>query len=126
MIIARYEILAELGRGTTGVVYKAQDTIRGRVVALKVATFLPNTDRATKSGRFLREARNTAYLSTHLGSAIPPVTEVGDSEGTLFLVREFIEGDTLEHLVGSRTMKLRVIDRSSIQGGALSRNAFAG
>ena len=89
--IGKYEILAELGRGGMGAVYKARDPILDRVVALKtmLADVLAETGMRE---RFLREARSAARLQH---PNIVTVYEFGEVEGAPFIAMEFLEGDTL-------------------------------
>jgi serine/threonine protein kinase len=86
-----YEILAPLGAGGMGEVYKAHDVRLDRAVALKTlpAAAARDTDAAD---RFDREARLIASLSH---PHICPIFDVGRHEGTPFLVMEYLEGETL-------------------------------
>ena len=93
-VIGRYEIVAELGRGAMGSVFKARDPAVGRIVALKTihSTALDGAQSEEYRARFYREARASGVLA-HPG--IVPVFDVGEHEGAPFLVMEFVEGRTL-------------------------------
>lgn len=97
------KIVAEVGRGTTGVVYRAQDLRVRREVALKVLLPDPTTDWYVRAHRFLREAQVMASLED---PNIPAVYSVGEDHGRPYLTREFVEGVTLEDavLTGSITV----------------------
>src|SRR4030095_16690443 len=92
--IGRYEILAELGRGAMGIVYRAKDPAMNRVVALKtiISVALASPQGSEFRDRFYREARTSGAL-THPG--IVAVFDVGEHEGMPFLVMEFVAGRTL-------------------------------
>ncbi len=87
----RFKILASLGCGTFGTVYKAFDSNLQRPVALKVPR-LGTIPTAADLQRLDREARSVAQLRH---PNIVPVFEVGSHEGTPYLVCQFIEGFTL-------------------------------
>ena len=93
-MIGRYEIVAELGRGAMGSVFKATDPAVGRTVAIKTihSAALEGAQSAEYRARFQREARASGVLA-HPG--IVPVFDVGEHEGAPFLVMEFVEGRTL-------------------------------
>ncbi|MGD0480061.1 MAG: protein kinase [Terracidiphilus sp.] len=93
--IGRYEIIAELGRGAMGSVFKANDPAVGRIVALKTihSAALSGTQAAEYRARFYREARASGVLAH---PAIVPVFDVGEHEGAPFLVMEFVDGHTLD------------------------------
>ncbi|HKY31171.1 MAG TPA: protein kinase [Candidatus Polarisedimenticolia bacterium] len=86
-----YEIVAPLGAGGMGEVYRARDTRLDRTVAVKV---LPEdvASRPDRRERFEREARAIATLS-HPG--ICTLFDVGRHDGVDFLVMEYLEGETL-------------------------------
>jgi serine/threonine-protein kinase len=93
-IIGRYQIVAELGRGAMGSVFKATDPAVGRTVAIKTihSAALQGAQSGEYRTRFQREARASGVLA-HPG--IVPVFDVGEQEGAPFLVMEFVEGRTL-------------------------------
>ena len=86
-----YEILSPLGAGGMGEVYRAKDTRLDRLVAVKVlpAHFAKDADMGQ---RFEREARAISAL-TH--PHICALYDVGNQEGTAYLVMELIEGESL-------------------------------
>jgi serine/threonine-protein kinase len=95
--IGRYRILGELGRGAMGLVYKAEDTTLGRIVAVKtieLAFAVEPEQRAEFEARFMAEARIAARLS-HPGIVV--CHDVGkDAEtGLLYIVLEHLEGSSL-------------------------------
>ena len=90
--ISHYKILEKLGEGGMGVVYKAQDTNLDRLVAIKVLPSHLSTSPENKA-RFLQEAKATAALSH---PNILSVYEIDERNDSMFLVMEFIEGQTLK------------------------------
>ena len=97
-----YEIVAPLGAGGMGEVYRARDTRLDRIVALKV---LPEELAADPQflDRFDREARAISQLSH---PHICPLFDVGAENGVHFLVMEYLEGETLaERLAKVSTLK---------------------
>jgi predicted Ser/Thr protein kinase len=107
LLYGRYEILEELGRGTSGVVYKARDPKLDRLVAMKILR--PELVSLEESGvslkqRFHQEAVAAGRL-TH--SAIVAVHDVGEADGRPFMIMEYIEGGTLaDLLIGGRPLPL--------------------
>src|SRR5687768_1974043 len=87
-----YEVIAPIGAGGMGEVYKACDTRLDRTVAVKVLPEHVAADPALKQ-RFEREAKTLAALSH---AHICPVFDVGSHAGVDFLVMECLEGETLE------------------------------
>ena len=97
-MLADYEVLAELGRGGMGIVYRARDRRLGRVVALKLIKAGADGDPEVRD-RFRREAAAMARLQ-HPG--IVQIFEVGDEDGTPFFAMELVEGASLaERLRGT-------------------------
>ena len=88
----RYELIGVIGRGGMGVVYKALDTLLGRVVALKTITEL-ELEMPNQSGRFLDEARSAARLQH---PNIITVHEIGEYQGRPYFVQEFVDGGDLK------------------------------
>jgi eukaryotic-like serine/threonine-protein kinase len=107
LLYGRYEILEELGRGTSGVVYKARDPKLDRLVAMKILR--PELVSLEESGvslkqRFHQEAVAAGRL-TH--SAIVAVHDVGEADGRPFMIMEYIDGGTLaDLLIGGRPLPL--------------------
>jgi len=99
-----YEIVAAIGAGGMGEVYRARDTRLGRDVAIKIlpAAFASDPDRLT---RFEQEARAAAALS-HPNIAV--VHDVGVDGSTHYIVQEFLSGVPLrEMLTSQRTKAIR-------------------
>jgi eukaryotic-like serine/threonine-protein kinase len=90
-----YEILAPLGAGGMGEVYKARDGRLGREVAIKVLPAERLSDEKTRR-RFLREARAASSLNH---PNIVTIHEVEAAEGIDFLVMEYVVGATLKDLL---------------------------
>jgi len=90
--LSHYEILAPIGAGGMGEVYKARDTRLDRTVAIKV---LPEhiAKREDLKARFEREARAVASLNH---PHICVLYDIGEVQGTSFMVLEHLEGETLE------------------------------
>ncbi len=97
--IGRYHILSELGRGAMGAVYKALDPQIDRTVAIKVilTANLSPKDLENYKQRFYREARAAGKMSHGGIVTIYDITE--DASGQPYLVMEFVEGRTLDHVM---------------------------
>src|SRR5215467_13689339 len=89
--VGRFEVKVRLGSGGMGEVYRAEDTKLRRPVALKrVARRLGNNP--TARSHILQEAQRASALnSEHIAS----VHDVVEENGELFLVMEYVEGETL-------------------------------
>jgi eukaryotic-like serine/threonine-protein kinase len=102
-----YEIVAPLGAGGMGEVYRARDARLGRDVAVKVLPASLSAD-AERLRRFEQEARAAGLLS-HPG--ITAVFDVGTHEGAPYLVQELLEGETLRAaLAGGRLSARTAVD----------------
>ena len=115
--IGFYEIRSLLGKGGMGEVYLAQDTRLGRLVALK---FLPAelTQNQQRLRRFEQEARATSALNH---PNILTIHDIGKSDSNTFSVTDFVEGESLRHLIQTGPLKLSTIIDIAIQiAGALA------
>ena len=106
--IGKYEITGILGRGGMGVVYRAEDKRIGRKVAIKTLTE-GFSGQPEMLERFYREAQ--AGILQHPNIVI--VYDLGDEDGTPFIVMEFVEGEPLDKLINSGRLT-SLIDKLSI------------
>ena len=106
-----YEILSAIGAGGMGEVYRARDTRLERIVAVKVLP-VHLADRAELRERFDREARTIASLNH---PHICTLYDIGQQDGTDYLVMEYLEGETLAERLKKGPLPLDQVLRYAIE-----------
>src|SRR5215467_10690784 len=121
--LLHYEIIAKLGEGGMGVVYKARDHHLNRFVALKVLPPGKVADPERKR-RFVQEARAASALNH---PNIVTIHDIASDEGTDFIAMEYVAGKTLDALILPHGMPLNEALRVAIQvADALAKAHSAG
>ncbi|MBZ5575399.1 MAG: protein kinase [Acidobacteriia bacterium] len=106
-----YQIVAPLGAGGMGEVYRAIDTRLDRTVAIKVLPAALSSDQVALD-RFTREARAVSALNH---PNICTLHDIGEESGRPYLVLEFLEGQTLQQRLHDGTLSLGEIIEAAIQ-----------
>jgi len=97
--LGRYEIIAELGQGAMGTVYKAVDPLIERTVAVKTISLdLSKEELASFEERFYREAKSAGRLAH---PNIVTIYDVGETDNTAYIAMEFLEGQSLREMLDS-------------------------
>jgi serine/threonine protein kinase len=99
--IGRYRILDELGRGATGVVYRAQDPAIGRIIAIKtirLSDFTDESERERLRERLFREAQSAGMLSH---PNIVTIYDIAEENGLAYIFMECVDGPPLEKVLNS-------------------------
>jgi len=121
--VSHYRILEKLGGGGMGVVYKAEDTKLGRMVALKV---LPPERVAdpNRKRRFIQEARAASALNH---PNIITIYDIDEADGVHFIAMEYVPGKTLDRLIARHGMRVNEALKYAVQmAAALAKAHSAG
>jgi serine/threonine protein kinase len=93
--LGRYEIIEEIGRGGSGIVYRAYDSDRDQIVALKIMH-----PRLVNEPEFIERFRQEAELSATIKSVhLVPTYDYGEIEGRLYISMELMEGGSLKNRI---------------------------
>ncbi len=109
--LSHYRILEKIGEGGMGVVYKAHDTHLDRLVSIKVLPPGRIADPERKR-RFVQEAKAASALNH---PNIVHVYDIDAAEGVDFIAMEFVDGKTLDELIGRKGLKLSDALRFAVQ-----------
>ncbi|MBV9342238.1 MAG: serine/threonine protein kinase, partial [Acidobacteria bacterium] len=93
--IGKYDVVDVIGRGGMGIVFKGRDPHLDRLVAIKMMT-ASFSDHPDLLKRFYREAQSTASLQHR---NIVTVYELGDQDGSPYLVMEYLDGESLDSIL---------------------------
>ena len=117
-VLGRYRVVAKIGEGGMGVVYRGRDDILDRDVALKVVKKDIGLDQSV-SQNLLHEARASSSLAH---PNICTIHEVGETDGELYIAMELVEGKSLRELTGDIGLPPESVLRYGVQiASALAR-----
>lgn len=113
MKIGRYRILDEIGHGAMGTVYRAQDPLIERTVAIKTVPLDQlRQDSGESKSRFLREAQSAGRLSH---PNIVTIYDVGETDTVAYIAMEYLPGSSLRELMDKGPMPLDIALDTAIQ-----------
>src|ERR1022692_221607 len=102
-MISHFEVIEKLGEGGMGVVYKARDTHLDRFVALKLLRPDAVSD-PERRRRFVQEAKSASALNH---PNIMHIYDIDESDGSLFIAMEYVNGLTLERAIQEGGLRLQ-------------------
>jgi eukaryotic-like serine/threonine-protein kinase len=105
-----YSIVAPLGAGGMGEVYRARDTRLDRMVAIKILT--PGSGGPKRTERFAREARAVSKVNH---PHICTLHDIGEQDGVQFIVMEYLEGENLAQRIKRGTLPMEQVLRYAIE-----------
>jgi eukaryotic-like serine/threonine-protein kinase len=119
--LAHYEILARIGEGGMGVVYKARDTRLNRAAAIKILSSAA-TATAEQRQRFTQEAKAASALN-HPG--IITIYDIASDQDVDFIAMEYVQGKTLEEMIGRKALTLKTALDYAVQAAQALAKAHA-
>jgi serine/threonine protein kinase/Flp pilus assembly protein TadD len=121
--LKQYQLIAKLGTGGMGEVYRAVDSVLGREAAIKVLAPNKLQDPDARQ-RFLREARAASALNH---PSVVTVYEIGNSDGVDFIAMELVSGETLHSVLRQRRLSIAEATGYAVQAAdALAKAHAAG
>jgi serine/threonine-protein kinase len=104
--LGRYRILGELGHGAMGIVYKAEDPLLGRIVAIKTITLVTDVaERFEYEARFFQEARAAGGLNH---PSLITIHDIGREGDIAYMAMELLEGVELREVMARGPVPLRL------------------
>lgn len=119
--LSHYEILARIGEGGMGVVYKARDTRLDRAAAIKILSHAA-TATAEQRQRFTQEAKAASALN-HPG--IITIYDIASDQDVDFIAMEYVQGKTLEQMIDRRALTLKTALDYAVQAAQALAKAHA-